>query len=860
METETLVQDESAPRKRRLIQPVVLGGALVVILTQVIYLGTLTLTCPFWDSGEFIATSYILGIPHPPGTPLYVLIGRLFTLIPIGMVATRVNYLSAFGSTLAALFTYLVAIRFFRRWFGPAGDPEGDRVREEPWLGWLAVAVGLVAAFFTAFGRTFWENAVEAEVYALSCFVMVFTVWLTLKWAEGVERFHQIVARRIRDTRQRLTLLREATRPEMLLLIIYLLFLSIGIHMGTFIVLPAIVLFVLLVDPATVLNRNFILALFVAVLSIMLFFIMMRRGAGLPTALLVSLAAYGVVTALFWKDLGRQNYVFWFYVLGFLGVTVHLYLIIRANLDPAINEADPSTWAALWKVLIRDQYKPPNPFFERQASFAVQFSEHFLRYAKDQYNLGILPGWLKFYVPYALGFLGLIGQWLRDRKGAFFMTVLYLTMSIFLIWYLNFKEDEVRDRDYFFVGSFQFFAIWIGLGIGELALSLREVLAKKVWRYVGPAVAALGVVLSVLPAKAMYYEHDRTNFWVARDYAYNMLYPLEPNAIIFTNGDNDTFPVWYIQEVEGIRKDVRVVNLSLLQTGWYIKQLRDYEPKVDLGWTDEEIDMLRPYRDPSGKVVWVNDICVQRIVDLYYGKRPIYVAVTVPDQRGLERRLVMEGLVFALREEGEPDRIDVEKTYHNLTEVYQYRGLLDENGYYDTTVYKDENASKLVQNYSAAWVRIAHQAIKDGNRDLAMEALERARRISPSFPGVAYTLGYLQYRNGDLAAAESTFSALVEQEADDPQVWRLLGMVQEAQGKTLEALRSYEQSVVRGPEDRDAYINLFQFLIDLGRPLDALEVLDQWIRRHPEDRAFQAARQSLLESLDSLGVERKDRK
>src|SRR5690606_20068364 len=147
-----------------------LGAAFVLVVTQIAYLLTVTLSCPFWDSGEYIATSYTLGIQHPPGTPLYVLIGRVFSMIPLfPQIATRVNYLSAFASSFACVFTYLIVIEILRRQgerrpltyrerrnerFAESSDEEPVRP-----VGWIGFCAGSVAAFFVAFSRTFWDNA-----------------------------------------------------------------------------------------------------------------------------------------------------------------------------------------------------------------------------------------------------------------------------------------------------------------------------------------------------------------------------------------------------------------------------------------------------------------------------------------------------------------------------------------------------------------------------------------------------------------------------------------------------------------------------------------------------------------------------
>src|SRR5512140_611041 len=147
-------------------------GALVFLFALGVYAYCITPTVPYWDSGEFIATSYILGIPHPPGTPLYVLIGRLFTFLPIATVAVRVNFLSALSSAVAVLFTYLIIVRLINRSLK-------DELADRPWLAWLGGAVG---AFFMAFSPTFWDNAIEAEVYGGASAIMCFCVWLARYW------------------------------------------------------------------------------------------------------------------------------------------------------------------------------------------------------------------------------------------------------------------------------------------------------------------------------------------------------------------------------------------------------------------------------------------------------------------------------------------------------------------------------------------------------------------------------------------------------------------------------------------------------------------------------------------------------
>ena len=846
----------AATRARWWRSPIFWGGLIVVLATQAVYLETLTISCPFWDSGEFIATSYTLGIPHPPGTPLYVLIGRVFSLIPISEISARVNYLSAFGSTLCALFTFLVIVKLTRRW----------QARREVTLDRLiAVGAGIAGAFFTAFGRTFWDNAVEAEVYALSSFVMVLSVYLVLCWEESGPPGKR--------------------NNNLLLLVGYLLFVSIGIHMGTFLVTVPIFAFVLLVSPRTVFPWDFWGTVIRLGVTLVLMLVLSLIGLGsvmavsLGMVFLLALIAYRV-----WSAHGARNLALWFGALAIVGLSVQLFLIVRANLDPMINEADPHTWENLWLVLSRDQYKPPNPFELRQAPWDIQFTKHFWRYWHDQYHLGFRPEWLAMAVPFLLGIVGMVAHFLKDRVSAIagqgetrpltgllrslserrrfvFMFLLMFFTTIFLVFYLNFRENEVRDRDYFFVAAYHFFTIWMGLGMAAIAHWLRgdpkiedgRVIEPSGGRLFGVGTVVIFCILSLLPVRQGWHAHDRTDFMVARDYAYNMLVPLGENAIIFTNGDNDTFPLWYLQEVEKIRTDVRVVNLSLLNTHWYIRQLRDYEPTIDIGFRDDEIDRLHGFYDRDGTVVMVKDIMVQRILTENLDERPIYLAVTVPEQMGLENYLVMEGLVFRIDdEEGDPERLDVERTWTNLREVFLYRGLLDEEGYYDESVYKDENSRKLIQNYVAAYVRLAHHFLRGNNDERALEALDYAHRINPAFPGVLYTRGYLMLERERYQAAEEAFSQLIELGDDAPEVFRLLGTALEGQERYSEAEAIYREAIRRHPENFDAYRVLFSYLWAVERKDEAVALIQSWLDDHPDDELTrQALRELMIAPADS---------
>ncbi|MDX1283532.1 MAG: hypothetical protein R3182_00895, partial [Draconibacterium sp.] len=188
-----------------------------------------------------------------------------------------------------------------------------------------------------------------------------------------------------------------------------------------------------------------------------------------------------------------------------------------------------------------------------------------------------------YFLPFILGILGILWQYNRGKegkKGLWVVFLLFILTGLAIVVYLNQYPHQPRERDYAYAGSFYAFAIWIGLGVLTISDALKKYIPETM------AAGLTGLVALILVPGIMAVEnwddHDRSGRYTARDFGANYLKTCQPNAIIFTNGDNDTFPLWYNQEVEEVRTDVRVCNLSYLQTDWYINQMRrkayDSEP------------------------------------------------------------------------------------------------------------------------------------------------------------------------------------------------------------------------------------------------------------------------------------------
>ncbi|WP_246068322.1 protein O-mannosyl-transferase family [Fodinibius sediminis] len=598
-------------------------------------------TASFWDAGEFIAVGHGLQVNHPPGAPFYSLLGRLFSMfMPTGYVAASINFISVLSSALTVMLLYLIIVRLVREW---KGTPDEMLPIEK--IGMYGGA--LIGAFTFAVTDTFWFNAVEAEVYAVSMFFTAIVVWLALVWAENHDRPYN---------------------ERWLLLIAYLFGLALGVHLLNLLALFFVTLIIYFK------KKEFDIASFaassaIAVASFLLIYPFTVQS--LPSIMEgMTQASYGLIGPIFFMTIvalllgwgvyytHKNNYrianiVFLSYALIIIGYSSYALIFIRSTANPPIDENDPETVEAFISYLEREQYgntplltghtfsnekgtidREQEVFFPRRYSTSPQHMQQYAQYSSDLdfflgYQLDHMylryfawnfigrdsdiqdASWQSgfsetenednpahnsyFYIPFLLGLFGMIFHFQNDWKRALSVLVLFIMTGFAIIVFLNQTPMEPRERDYAYVGSFFAFSIWIGLGsIGLIELVKEYLKSSKVAAY-----ALLGLLFCASPllmGVQNFQDHDRSERYVAPDYAYNLLQSTAPNAILFTNGDNDTFPLWYIQEVEGVRTDVRIVNLSLLNTDWYIKQLRDQwsheSPPLPISLTDDEIEQM----------------------------------------------------------------------------------------------------------------------------------------------------------------------------------------------------------------------------------------------------------------------------
>jgi hypothetical protein len=340
----------------------------------------------------------------------------------------------------------------------------------------------------------------------------------------------------------------------------------------------------------------------------------------------------------------------------------------------------------------------------------------------------------------------------RHWKTAVFFISMILLFTVIMVLYMNFadglrpeKRDylswvnagkpgqmpvvyrEVRVRDYFYIPGFALYGLWIGIAAAALLNTLFASKRKWVRSNLAPFVCILLAVSPALPYSQNVGKNSRRGDFLPFDFAYNMLMSCEKDGILITNGDNDTFPLWALQEAYGIRKDVRIVNLSLVNTHWYIKQLRDLEPRVPMNLNDQQIESMEPELNPfeesapydipragitvqipsrkEHNAILVQDKMILNIISANQWKKPIYFASTVSDDNfmGVGPYLQMEGLSYRLlpRQVGQDERVNLERISYLLDEVYKFRDLGKQRGNYDETQYG------LLSNYAACFVNRA---------------------------------------------------------------------------------------------------------------------------------------------------------
>ncbi len=543
-------------------------------------------------------------------------------------------------------------------------------------------------------------------------------------------------------------------------------------------------------------------------------------------------------------------------LLAVVGYSVHGYIPIRSALNPTIDENNPSeSMTAMVGYLDRKQYGAEtmsSRMFKRRGEWENQFGDYrrmgFWRFFKEQYGFG----GSRFFIAFILGLFG-IWEMIR-RKPSIGLPFLVMTVicTIGIVLYMNFADGtrqhpltgqdylEVRNRDYFYTAGFIFFGMAIGLGIAGLIALLKDSLknAAPAIQKTAFGLSSLLVLMPLAPLSANYFINDQSRNYMPYDYAYNLLKPCEKDAIFITNGDNDTFPVWCIQEVYGIRKDVKTVNLSLANAPWYIKQLPKYHG-IPISWSDAEVDRRRPYQTKEGTIYRLQDQVIDEIIMQNNNSRPIHISVTTPTGnrvfmgKSLDSNLILEGMVYQYTTNKGFNQIDYEKCLRMFEEEYEYRGIAD------STIHKNEATRRIVNNYSQGILWLADTLRKAGDMHGAFERIKNGLKVLPESEDL---YGYGTQLLADQGRFDTLGIFIEEAKIDNKTgLYMQWGFSARSQGNMDEAVRVLEMVFNKYPDYPDAFRTLAAIYYKQQKIVKLKNILSIWSTNHPDDNEVKQA-------------------
>ncbi len=787
---------------------IILGWTAFAI-ALITYTLTLEPTVSYWDCGEYISTAVKLEIGHPPGAPLFQMLGAFFAMFTtdVMQIAKMVNFMSALASAFTILFLFWTITALAKKIVQKQGDEKGGSE--------LAIlGSGLVGSLAYTFSDSFWFSAVEGEVYAMSSFLMALLLWLGFRWEAEMD---------------------EPRGNRWLLLISLIVGLSFGVHILALLVIPSIVFIYFYKRYKDITSRKFIIANIVAVLVLVFVFKMLFpytlayfsamelffvNSIGLPFNSGSIIAGVLLVAAFYFgirytrkKKLYGSNLLILCLLFCMIGFSSWLMLPIRANANTTINENNPSSARELLAYYNREQYGDASIFYDsyysetrqqdpkdpyrddkpkyekdkeagkyvvvnrwknalpnytdkhkgfiprmvdpspsvkanykaiagisprsnRRPTFAenlrfmmkFQFGYMYGRYfmwnfvgrqndvqgqldnngnwlsgipAIDAMHLGTqsnLPDEMKnnkgrntyFFLPLILGLIGLIFHLRLDKNNFYILLLFFVFTGLAIIFYTNPKPFEPRERDYAVVGSFYIFALWIGLGVLALFDKFKDRLNPRVAALSIGAICLLAV--PTLMGFQNWDDHDRSGRWATHNNAKAYLDSCDKNAVMFTIGDNDTFPLWYMQEVENYRTDIKLVNSSLFATDWYIDQQKraTYDaPPIPSELTHEE------YRTGTLDVAYhieipLRNAAVKDTVNLFEGESA--------ENQAFENRVDLDFFMRWLRSDNPRTFIDFDED-GNPEKIYptnKLRLYVDKEAVLKNSIVAPEDADKIV--------------------------------------------------------------------------------------------------------------------------------------------------------------------
>ncbi len=633
-------------------------GFLVLFVSFGVYLHTLTPTVGFHDSGELITVAYTLGIAHPPGYPLYTLLGKVFcTLIPIGNIAYRMNMQSSLFASLAVMLTYFIILKLI---------PNPQSLLPK-------IVSAIVGSLILAFSATFWEQAIIAEKYTLNAFFFTLLIFILLKWQESKSKIQNLKSK------------------IYLCLFSFLLGLSFCHHFQTIYLVPGSIFFIVAVSLK---NRK-------------------RVKAKTQTK---SSSLFTIHSTL---------YTLLFFILP---LTLWAYLPLRASQEPVMNWGDPSNWENFIIHITGQDY----------GGYFSPIKESFHR---------LIPHLNFFYHQFSLWMLGVgllaipIFLW-KKRIIFLFFALISATNTIHSIRY---TIDNIQD---YYIPSFILVAVLIGFGLSFITRLMPKHLKP---------IFILFLLLSLIPCSSNYFRNNRGKFYFAYDYGMNMVKPLKKNSIVFSQGDDNIFPVQYLQYIEK-QRDITIINLTLLADDWYAKRIKKEYPYLSFPYSLHKLK-----KATSDKI---ENIIQARVESIIFNNRNSSLYLINERPLPKDYSIIPEGFFYRI----------IEKNW-KFKELHQVE-LKYRDG---INIFKDQRTSTIISSYAVAYVRYGDFYLTLKNYDKAIIEYKKALKILPNDAYIRHNLGIAHYN---------------------------LGIIYHESNEYCRAIKEYEKAIEINPQDIDVYYNL----------------------------------------------------
>jgi tetratricopeptide (TPR) repeat protein len=685
-----LPPDSSSPY--RLNSKDYLLSLIVFMIAFFVYLKTVAPTVTAEDSGELIAAAYTLGIAHPPGYPIWCLLGKVFTLIPIGSIGYRVNLMSAFFASVSVLLLFFILLKICK-----------NRI------------ASLVGSLSLSFSSTLWSQAVISEVYTLNAFFVCLTFLVLVIWNERRE-------------------------DKYLLLFSFLCGLSLTNHQTMALLFPPYLFYIYSGDP----------------------FILKRR-----------------------KTLS------FIVLLFFSALTLYLYLPIRSLTNAPLDWGNPENFKNFLDHILRRQYgslsKQPHsfPLFFRQLGT-------YLKSLSSQWT------------PY-VGLIGILGAWRSFKENKrLFLTILliFLSLSLVTVYLINFKlEREVLNAaEVFYIPSYIMFSLWIGIGLSYLSKRWIRIKGRKI---LSSFLTFLLLFIPLIPLSSNYFRNDKSKDYFSYNYGMNIFKTLDKNAVIFTSGDYQTFPLTYLQIIEGKREDVTICDIQ----GDLAKAI------LGEGYNESAYQRRQKVQDRIILEMMENQ------------NRPVYYLLKRDMENLPGYQLKPVGITYKVMKRG-----IMKKGEENKQDLGSYWKEYDLTDIDDGSIFKDYTTSLIVLTYHYF---LGEYYFQKSEIDKAIKEFDLASGIGEGVKEIYNNLGSALAEKGRYTLAIEQYGKALKIDPEYVMALNNLGNIYKDRGDYKKAVEYYRKVISLEPYRFKAYNHLGYIFLNRGEAEEAEKVWNISLRINP---------------------------